>query len=132
MLIIYSLVATWPKLCGGLLAKWLVLPVAPIPFGNAWLGYTLFLPGGDKFYMICIAAVCWGVWTVRNKITFDNHVVRSPVGIIFTICSFILYWSGLLKGSDREVLRAGVQVLMAETSRMAAILMPTSTTGAGT
>lgn len=32
---------------------------------NLWQSFAwlyAFLPGGHRFYMLCIAAVCWGVW----------------------------------------------------------------------
>lgn len=102
---------------------------------NLWQSlswFYAFLPGGYKFYMIGIAAICWGIWTVRNKVTFDAHVVRSPVGSIFTICSFLMYWSGLLKGADKEIPNNGVQMLMKETSRLASLLVLAGDDGANT
>lgn len=47
----------------------------------------------DCFYMICIAAVCWGIWTMRKKVSFEGHEVRSYVEVILNFCSW-LYWSG--------------------------------------
>lgn len=91
--------------------------------------YT-FLPGGNKFYMLGIVAICWGILTERNKTTFDGHMVRSPVGVIFTICSLLLYWLGLLKGADKEILTVGVQVLMEETARLSSLLVPATDGGA--
>jgi hypothetical protein len=35
-------------------------------------------------YMVGIAAVYWAIWTVR-----------SPMEAVFTMCSFLLYWTGL-------------------------------------
>lgn len=68
---------------------------------------------------------------MRNKITFDKHVVRSPTSVIFTVCSFLMYWSGLLKEADKEMLQKGVQVLMIEASRLASATAPAAGTGAG-
>lgn len=74
--------------------------------------------------MMCVAAMCWGIWTLRNKVTFDNHVVRSPVEAIFTVCSFMLYWAGLLKGADKDVFQGGVRVLMKEATTLARQMKP--------
>ena len=52
-----------------------------------------------------------GVWTLRNKVTFDNHVVRSPLEAVFTACSFMLYWAGLLKEDDKVKFQTGVKRL---------------------
>jgi hypothetical protein len=82
---------------------------------NLWqsiVWFYRFLPGGDSFYMIGLAAVCWSIWTVRNKATFENHVVKSPVEAVFTICSFLLYWAGLQVGDDKDKLVDGARKLM--------------------
>jgi hypothetical protein len=62
--------------------------------------------------MIGLAVVCWSIWTVRNKVTFENHVVRSRVEAVFTICSFFLYWPGLQVGEDKDKLIDGARKLM--------------------
>lgn len=125
------LVVIWPKLFGGLLARLVVLLFVQKLCGGVLLRCLLTCLGGNKFYKLVVAAICWGVWTGRNKITFNNHVVRSPVSVIFTICSFLLYWSHLLKDSDKEALRQGVQVLMNEISRIASSLASASALGVG-
>ena len=61
--------------------------------------------------MLIIAAICWGIWIIRDKVTFDKHVVRSPLEAVFTACSFMMYWAGLLKEEDRVKLQAGVKRL---------------------
>lgn len=62
--------------------------------------------------MLCISAICWVTWTVRNKVTFDAHVVRTTLEIVFTACSFLMYWTGLLKIEDRETLQGALQKVM--------------------
>ena len=82
---------------------------------NLWQAITWFysfLPGGKKIYMIGLAAVCWAIWIVRNKVTFDEHIVRSPSEVLFTMCSFLLYWLGLQVGNDRDALVGGTRKLM--------------------
>ena len=61
--------------------------------------------------MMIIAAVCWGVWCLRNKTTFDNYNARTPLEAVFTACSFMLYWAGLLKEDDKTRFQAGVKRL---------------------
>ena len=70
-----------------------------------------FFPDGKQFYMMIIAVICWGIWTLHNKVTFDNHIVRSPLEAVFTACSFLLYWAGLLKEEERAKRQAGVKRL---------------------
>lgn len=59
--------------------------------------------------MTIIAAICWGIWCTHNRVTFENHVVRSPLEAVFTACSLLMYWSGLLKEVDRANFQSGVQ-----------------------
>ena len=61
--------------------------------------------------MMFIAALCWGIWCLRNKVTFDNYNARSPLEAVFSACSFMLYWAGLLKEEDRSKFQAGVKRL---------------------
>lgn len=45
----------------------------------------------------------------RNKITFEGQIMRSPLEVVFTACSTMLYWARLLKVEDRASFRARVQ-----------------------
>ena len=58
-----------------------------------------------------IGAICWGIWILRNKVTFDKYVARTPLEAVFTACSFMLYWAGLLKAEDKAKFQAGVKRL---------------------
>ena len=51
-----------------------------------------FLAGQDQILYVCIAAVCWGIWNVCNKVTFEKHKMQSPMEVVFIICTFLLYW----------------------------------------
>jgi hypothetical protein len=64
----------------------------------AW--FFRFYPKGKIFHMILLAAICWDIWNVRNKITFEHVVVRSPIVKIVTICSFMHFWAGLYGAED--------------------------------
>lgn len=58
-----------------------------VQFGGVWAGCLLL-----SFY---ISPMRLG--TVRNKVTFDAHIVRTPLEIVYTVCSFLMYWTRLLK-----------------------------------
>ena len=61
--------------------------------------------------MMIIAAICWGIWNLRNKVTFEKYVARNPLEAVFTACSFMLYWAGLLKEEEKVKFQAGVKRL---------------------
>ncbi|KAF7077602.1 hypothetical protein CFC21_082139 [Triticum aestivum] len=77
-----------------------------------------FLPGGDKFYMVGLAATCWAIWLVRNKATFEKKQIKSPFEIMFSMCPFPLYWTGLQKGDDAAKLRSGAEMIRTSTMQL--------------
>ena len=70
--------------------------------------------------MLLLAAVCWGTWIVRNMITFDKAVVRSPMMTIASVCSFLNYWAGLFGSEDGELIRNGAGQLLQKASELMA------------
>jgi hypothetical protein len=39
--------------------------------------------------MVGMAAVCWGIWTLRNRVTFEKYVIRNPAeGSRFVLSCF--------------------------------------------
>ena len=85
--------------------------IIPRTFGKLLLGF-IDTYQGQNFFMVVVAALCWSMWVTRNKVTFEDYVVRSPFEVIFTMCSFLLYWSGLQGGDNRDKLAEGPKKLM--------------------
>ena len=84
----------------------------PKSFWQAMAWFHTFAPGCDKFYVVTIAAMCWKIWNVRNKIPFEKHIMRSPSEITFFSISLLMYWAGLQKMEDKECLTGGVNKMM--------------------
>ena len=70
--------------------------------------------------MLLLAAVCWAVWMTRNRITFENLRVRSPLVTVFYMCSLLYYWAGLFGDEDGALIRGGADDLMRKASQLAA------------
>ena len=70
-----------------------------------------FLPNGDRFYIVGLAAVTWAIRLARNRATFEHKKVKTPFEIVFPTCSFLLQWAGLQKESDTAILRGGTERL---------------------
>jgi hypothetical protein len=51
-------------------------------------------------YMMGIYALCWAIWVTRNEVTIDDYVVEG----VFTMCSFLLYWTVPLNDDDKAML----------------------------
>jgi hypothetical protein len=101
------------KITWGSLGKVLGTTRCPKNLWQSFVWFHYFLPGGDRFYMVGMAAVCWAIWILRNKLTFEHYVLRNPVEIVFTVCSFLLHWTGLQKEEDRIILKTNTKFLMA-------------------
>ena len=77
-----------------------------------------FLPGDSKFYILMLAAITWAIWTIRNKITFENYRMRSPEVIVYTVASFMGYWAGLYDEGDAMKISEGAKKLMTKTAEI--------------
>jgi hypothetical protein len=62
--------------------------------------------------VILITSIFWAIWNIRNKVTFEKHILRSPSEISFFSISLLLYWEGLQEGSDKGCLADGAAKLM--------------------
>jgi hypothetical protein len=76
----------------------------------AW--FHSYLPGLEKFHMVILASICWSIWNIRNRVTFDNFHLKSPSVISFYFFSLLIYWAGLQKdAADKERLIEGANKL---------------------
>ncbi|KAF7034192.1 hypothetical protein CFC21_045239 [Triticum aestivum] len=88
---------------------------------NLWEAYVwcyVFLPGGDVFYTAGIAAICWAIWSCRNRVTFEHIPLKSPFECIFSACALLCYWAGMMKQEDAATLRTGGELLKDNASRL--------------
>ena len=71
--------------------------------------------------MLLLAAVCWAIWIIRNRVTFDKLTVHSPLVTVFYMCSLLHYWAGLYNEDERALIRGGADDLMRKASQLAAV-----------
>ena len=64
-----------------------------------------------QFYAVGIAAVCWSIWKIRNKICFDGKKLHNPLEIVSHACALMKFWAGLQKEVDKEALIKGVETM---------------------
>lgn len=70
------------------------------------------MPYGKKFHAIGIAAICWAIWKMRNKVCFEDKRIHDPATILCYACALIQYWAGLSSKDDKEQLKAGVETML--------------------
>jgi len=83
----------------------------PCSLDQFWVWTKQFLPRGGKFWYEGLAAICWALWRMRNKIHFEQKIVRSPTEIICLASSFISYWAELQLEEDKKKLDAGAEAI---------------------
>jgi hypothetical protein len=70
------------------------------------------LVGGEKVYMLGLSAICWAIWTARNKTCFEKIRIKGPNEIIFSACFFMKFWAGLYPDDAQEIIKKGVQSMI--------------------
>jgi hypothetical protein len=74
-----------------IVAKCFGAPNIPTNLEQCWLWCEKWFPYGKKFHHLGVAAICWAQWKCRNKVVFENKVVKSPLEIICHTCAFMVY-----------------------------------------
>ncbi|KAI5014948.1 hypothetical protein ZWY2020_056338 [Hordeum vulgare] len=88
----------------------------------AWI--HAFLPGYNKIYTVGLTTICWALWLARNRATFEKKWINTPFEIVFTVCAFIQYWTGLQKLEMAEVIKKGAEMLKENASQMLLLCGP--------
>ena len=84
----------------------------PTSFEQFWQWVATLLPNRKQFHIIGLAAICWAIWTTRNKCCFEKKSIRSPTEIVCSASSFLKYWAGLQSGQNKEELETGAAALL--------------------
>ena len=66
-----------------------------------------------------LPTITWSIWTICNKITFENYKMTSPEVIVYTIASFMGCWEGLYDEGDAVKIREGAKKMMEKTAEVA-------------
>jgi hypothetical protein len=96
------------KVVWGVLGKALGTDLVPGSFWQAMTWFHMHLPQCDKFHVVILSSICWAIWNVRNRVTFDKYNLKSSSVITFYSISLLIYWAGLQKvATDKEKLIEG-------------------------
>ena len=53
-----------------------------------------------RVFMVGWAAICWSLWTTRNKFTIEHIFPANPVSCLFKANVFLQQWRSLTKEGD--------------------------------
>ena len=84
----------------------------PTSFDQSWRWCEQWIPKGNQFYAVGIAAICWSIWKMRNIIYFHGKKFHNPLEIVSHACALMKFWVGLQKEDDKEALIKGVETMI--------------------
>jgi len=59
-----------------------------------------------------ISAICWAIWTARNRACFDRKLIKNPIEIICHAGALMRFWIGLYAQVDRMMHVNGVNTML--------------------
>jgi hypothetical protein len=96
-------------------------------FGNIFVSFFFmaecglvlsFLSSRKKISYVTSFCYLLGIWNIRNKITFEKAIVRSPLVTIAMICSLLHYWAGLFGREDGGRIKLGADQMLQRASAL--------------
>jgi hypothetical protein len=90
----------------------------PEHYEQFWPSVAVALPGGEKFHMLGLAAICWAIWKARNRACFEKKLIKNPIEIIFSACALMHYWAGLYPEETQRLIKKGVDLMMKTTIKL--------------
>jgi hypothetical protein len=90
----------------------------PSTYEQFWVWIRGALLGGEKVYMLGLAAVCWAIWRARNDVCYEKKVIKNPIVILYSGCTFMSYWSGLYPEEKQKLIKDGVDLMMKTTVKL--------------
>ena len=65
-----------------------------------------------RILWICCAALCWTLWTTRNKFTIESTFPAQPIDGIYKLSMFLQVWKPVARRvarrQDREILQVTI------------------------
>jgi hypothetical protein len=74
--------------------------------------FPQFLPASRNTQIAGLPIVCWAIWKLRNKLCFEDKLIKKPFELISYSTVFMKHWAGLHNERDAKDTRAGVDCLL--------------------
>jgi hypothetical protein len=62
--------------------------------------------------MLGVAAISWAIRKTCNRSCFEKKYIKKAIEIMYIVCSFIGYWTGLYPENTQKAIRVGVNLMM--------------------
>jgi hypothetical protein len=90
----------------------------PICYEQFWVWIVNALPGGQKVYMLGLAAVCWTIWKTRNRACFKKKNIKNLGEILYYTCALMRYQAGLYLEETQKMINSVVELVMKTVLRL--------------
>lgn len=93
----------WPGWPGVRLPLCLELIDVPTILGSSTHGVSSSSLRGMPFTLLVSRPyICWAIWNLHNRATFEFKQLKYPFEVIFSSCVYLLYWAGLQLDDDED------------------------------
>ena len=82
--------------------SWLHVSWAPTSFADLRALANSLVGAQRRLFWVGFAAMCWSLWTTRNKFTIEHVFPAKPADCLFKTCIFLQQWRLLTKEEDRD------------------------------
>jgi hypothetical protein len=95
------------------LATFLLLRPSTLCFQPGWAQRRMLWVG--------VAAMCWTLWTTRNKFTIEHVFPAKSADCLFKTCIFLQQWRLLTKEEDRDAFDVMISKIRASANSLSSV-----------
>ena len=71
-----------------------------------------------RIFWVGLDALCWSLWTTRNKFTIEHVFPAKPADCLFKSCTLLQQWKSLTKVDDQDALSVLISKVWASASNL--------------
>ena len=106
------------KLVWACVRSWLRVSWNPSSFSDIRTLAKSLVGVTRRVFWVGLEALCWALWTIRNKFTIELTFPSKPADVLFKSCIFLQQWRLLTKEPDRDALDLLIAKIRASASQI--------------
>ena len=97
---------------------WLLVSWVPASFAELRSLASNLSSVSRRIFWVGLGAMCWSLWTTRDKFTIEHVFPAKPADCLFKSCALLQQWKSLTKEDDQEVLSMLISKVRASASNL--------------
>ena len=106
------------KLVWSCVRSWLQVSWNPSSFFDLRNLAKVLVGVTKRVFWVGLGALCWALWTIRNKFTIEHIFPSKPADVLFKSCILLQQWRSLTKEVDRDALDLLIDKIRASASHI--------------